>query len=48
MAELKSILVSMPPEVKWTYQYEVNEGTKEAETLKLLKKGINWLEPISV
>jgi coproporphyrinogen III oxidase len=44
----ESILVSMPPEVKWTYQYEVKEGSKEAETLQLLKKDINWLEPISV
>ncbi|NOU59355.1 oxygen-dependent coproporphyrinogen oxidase [Marinifilum caeruleilacunae] len=44
----ESILVSMPPEVKWTYQYEIKEGSKEAETLQLLKKDINWLEPISV
>jgi coproporphyrinogen III oxidase len=44
----ESILVSMPPEVKWTYQYEIKEGSKEAKTLELLKKDINWLEPISV
>ncbi|GAB7088261.1 oxygen-dependent coproporphyrinogen oxidase [Marinifilum fragile] len=44
----ESILVSMPPEVKWTYQYEIKKESKEAETLRLLKKDINWLEPISV
>lgn len=44
----ESILVSMPPEVRWTYQYEIKEDSKEAETLQLLKKGINWIEPISV
>lgn len=40
----ESILVSMPPEVKWTYQYEIEEGSKEAETLQLLKKDINWIQ----
>jgi len=39
----ESILVSMPPEVKWTYQYEIKEGSAEADTLSLLKKDINWL-----
>jgi len=42
----ESILVSMPPEVKWTYQYEIKEGSKEEETIQLLKKGINWIEQI--
>lgn len=40
----ESILVSMPPEVKWTYQYEIKDGSAEANTLSLLKKDINWLQ----
>lgn len=40
----ESILVSMPPEVKWTYQYPIESGSKEERTLSLLKKGINWME----
>jgi len=40
----ESILVSMPPEVKWTYQYEIKADSTEAETLNLLKKDINWLQ----
>ncbi len=39
----ESILVSMPPEVKWTYQYEIEANSKEEQTLNLLKKGINWI-----
>lgn len=39
----ESILVSMPPEVKWTYQYPIESNSKEELTLSLLKKGINWL-----
>lgn len=38
----ESILVSMPPEVKWTYQYPIKKDSKEEKTLSLLKKGINW------
>ncbi|MFA8433599.1 MAG: oxygen-dependent coproporphyrinogen oxidase [Marinifilaceae bacterium] len=40
----ESILVSMPPEVKWTYQYPVEKGSKEEATLYLLRKGINWVD----
>lgn len=39
----ESILVSMPPEVKWIYQYPIETGSKEAQTLSLLKKGIDWI-----
>lgn len=39
----ESILVSMPPEVKWTYQYEIEANSKEEQTLKLLRKDIDWL-----
>jgi len=40
----ESILVSMPPEVKWTYQYKIESGSPEDETIKLLRKDINWIE----
>lgn len=40
----ESILVSMPPEVRWTYQYEIKQGSKEEKTLSLLKKGIDWIK----
>ncbi|MGQ1908413.1 oxygen-dependent coproporphyrinogen oxidase [Marinifilum sp. RC60d5] len=39
----ESILVSMPPEVKWTYQYEILKGSREEKTCQLLRKGINWI-----
>jgi coproporphyrinogen III oxidase len=40
----ESILVSMPPEVKWTYQYEIEDGSAEKNTINQLKKGIDWLQ----
>ena len=36
----ESILMSLPPEVKWTYDYDA--GPKERDTLGWLKKGIDW------
>ena len=40
----ESILVSMPPEVKWTYQYEIETDSPEANTINQLKKGTDWLQ----
>lgn len=40
----ESILMSMPPEANWVYNYQTAPGTAETETLELLKKGINWVE----
>ena len=40
----ESILVSMPPEVKWTYQYEIEPDSPEANTINQLKKGTDWLQ----
>jgi len=39
----ESILMSLPPTANWAYDYQPAEGTKEAETLLMLKKGINWV-----
>ncbi len=39
----ESILMSMPPHANWQYQYIPAEGSAEARTLELLKKGIDWV-----
>jgi coproporphyrinogen III oxidase len=39
---IESILVSMPPEAIWKYDFHPEQGSKEMETLELLKKNINW------
>jgi len=41
---IESILMSLPPYVNWTYNYQPSPGSKEANTLELLKKGINWVD----
>ena len=41
----ESILVSLPPQANWEYNFIPEEGTKEAETLGYLRKGIDWLTP---
>lgn len=38
----ESILMSMPPHADWVYNYQPEPGSKEEETLLLLKKDINW------
>lgn len=38
----ESILMSLPPMAEWEYQFEIQDGSLEAETQRLLKKGINW------
>lgn len=40
---IESILMSMPPMASWVYDYKAIPGSKEAETLALLKKGIDWV-----
>ena len=41
----ESILMSLPPRVKWAYNDTANyaEGTKEAELISILKKPRDWL-----
>ena len=39
---IESILVSLPAEVEWVYQYHPEDGSPEARTQELLKKGIEW------
>ncbi len=40
----ESILMSLPPEASWTYNYKPVAGSKEEQTLGLLKKGMHWAE----
>ncbi len=39
----ESILMSLPPQANWVYNYQPEPNSKEAETQALLKKGIDWL-----
>ena len=39
----ESILMSMPPRANWVYNHQVEEGSAEAETQSLLRKGIDWV-----
>ncbi len=38
----ESILMSLPPMAAWKYNYQVKPDSLEFETLKFLKKGIEW------
>lgn len=40
---IESILMSLPPQANWEYNYEVKPGSKEEKTLSLLQKGIDWV-----
>ena len=40
---IESILMSMPPEAKWTYDHKVEKGSREQQTLDRLKKDIDWI-----
>lgn len=39
----ESILMSLPPQANWQYNYKPEAGSKEAHTLQYLRKGIDWL-----
>ena len=38
----ESIFLSMPPMASWAYDYQPQAGSREEETLNLLKKDIDW------
>ena len=40
---IESILMSLPPEANWTYDFQPLQGSKEAETIAWLKAQPNWL-----
>ncbi len=39
---IESILMSLPAQANWAYDFKAQPGSKEEETLSLLKKGIDW------
>jgi coproporphyrinogen III oxidase len=38
----ESILMSLPPLARWEYDVQLSPESAEAQTISLLKKGINW------
>ncbi len=40
----ESILMSLPPRVRWDYDFQVEENSREAYLLQRLKKPIDWIE----
>lgn len=38
----ESILMSLPPQANWAYNFQVEPGSKEEETLSYLRKHIEW------
>lgn len=41
---IESILMSMPPMAAWVYNYQAQPDSDEANTMGLLRKGINWVD----
>ena len=41
---IESILMSLPPQANWVYDFKAEGGSEEEKTLNLLKKGIDWTE----
>jgi coproporphyrinogen III oxidase len=39
----ESILMSMPPQANWIYDFKPEPGSPEADTLAWLRKGVDWL-----
>ena len=40
---IESILMSLPPQAGWTYDFKPEPGSDEAATLSWLRQGIDWL-----
>lgn len=40
----ESVLMSLPPRVRWDYDFEVEEGSKEAYLIERLKNPVDWIE----
>jgi coproporphyrinogen III oxidase len=40
----ESILMSMPPQANWVYDFKTELNSEEERTLSLLKKGIDWVD----
>ncbi|NNE56090.1 MAG: coproporphyrinogen III oxidase, partial [Flavobacteriales bacterium] len=44
----ESILMSLPKLASWEYNHKPMEGSRESETLALLKKGVKWVDQPAV
>ncbi|MCU0440174.1 MAG: oxygen-dependent coproporphyrinogen oxidase [Raineya sp.] len=40
---IESILMSLPPQAQWTYDFKPEANSPEEKTLQMLKKGIDWV-----
>ena len=40
---IESILMSLPPQARWAYDYKPTPGSEEAFTLSMLKQDVDWL-----
>jgi coproporphyrinogen III oxidase len=40
---IESILMSLPPQANWVYDFKAIKGSEEEKTLSFLKKGIDWV-----
>jgi coproporphyrinogen III oxidase len=40
---IESILMSLPPQANWVYNYQSEANTEEEKTVHFLKKGIDWV-----
>ncbi len=40
----ESILMSLPPQAQWAYDFRPEPDTPEAATQALLKQGIDWVD----
>jgi coproporphyrinogen III oxidase len=41
---IESILMSLPPQVRWVYDYHPEEGSEEAKLVEVLKQPKQWLK----
>ncbi len=42
----ESILMSMPPQAQWFYNHRTEPGSQEEQTLKMLRKELDWLTEV--
>ena len=40
---IESILMSLPPQANWVYDFKAKPNSEEEKTLEVLKKGIHWI-----
>lgn len=43
---IESILMSLPPRVRWDYNYQIKPNSEEDKLIQVLQKPVNWVFPI--